>query len=481
MEQALYRVVASGQLMAGKDKEAVVKELSQLLKTTPANAAKLVCGKPVPINKQLNKQTAEKYCMRLRQAGIQCGIQALPSKAAPVTQTKITTNAPIKQTVASNLSAGLSLVPKDDADPSENPTESNQPKVTAELSLMPSENTTSSPTLSTATTPELKPEQPQQNLPTPLPAHRMICPKCKTEQDNAKSCSSCGTDLEQYLTKLRMQEALKKQQQEHEQELQSVDESELMEIYVGEKYVEYYQDIFDKFDSNGGRYAFQFNLFALLVPFLWFVYRKMPIPAFVVGCMYAFLPSYLPLIAHVLGAVSANFLYYRQSNRVVEKIDISREGYEKQLAERGGVTPIPVVIGGVLSMLFIFAYISAQSFMPQLGTMQPNSTETQSSNDFSTQMKAIAEDDPELAIQMMGQSIQLAYTMRKSIGLTSELPSNKQQLMTEFEIPAQAFTDPWGSDIDYEGTASGFTLYSPGPDQNNDTDDDIHLEFDIAD
>lgn len=80
MAEALFRLIVSGDLFDGKRKPDVIRNLARLFKIAPEQAARLVAGKPVPINRQFNKDNAVKFCTQIRNAGAKCAIVPLQAK-----------------------------------------------------------------------------------------------------------------------------------------------------------------------------------------------------------------------------------------------------------------------------------------------------------------------------------------------------------------------------------------------------------------
>ncbi len=82
MAQALCRIIISGQLQAGKNRQSAIRDLAALFKCPPEKAAALLAGKPVPLNRTFDTESAKKYAARLLQIGVKCAIQAVSGEAA---------------------------------------------------------------------------------------------------------------------------------------------------------------------------------------------------------------------------------------------------------------------------------------------------------------------------------------------------------------------------------------------------------------
>jgi hypothetical protein len=70
-----YKVILSGTIRAGFDRDAVLKNLARLFNRSPALIDKLLSGEPKVIRRGLDFATAEKYREALRQAGVISNIE----------------------------------------------------------------------------------------------------------------------------------------------------------------------------------------------------------------------------------------------------------------------------------------------------------------------------------------------------------------------------------------------------------------------
>ncbi len=103
MDQPLYDIIFTGQLVEGTDTETAKSNLASLFKTTPANVEKIFSGQPQPLKRGVDKAQALKYKAALHQAGLLVAFKAhqVASKppatqAAPSTSTAAPA-APINQ------------------------------------------------------------------------------------------------------------------------------------------------------------------------------------------------------------------------------------------------------------------------------------------------------------------------------------------------------------------------------------------------
>ncbi len=76
MAEALFHVIADGHPIAGFDAAAVAQQLQLQLQLTPAQAQRLLGGKPIAAKRGVTHAIAEKYCARLAALGVQVHIEA---------------------------------------------------------------------------------------------------------------------------------------------------------------------------------------------------------------------------------------------------------------------------------------------------------------------------------------------------------------------------------------------------------------------
>ena len=141
------------------------------------------------------------------------------------------------------------------------------------------------------------------------------------------------------------------------------DEEALWRQFIGPN-ADRYLDTFKKFSSSGRpRFALSWNWPAFLfVSFLWFLYRKMYLHAFVyaVGPM---ISTYLTgdftsgMIWSIMAGATANYLYYWHCREHIEEIKkagrLNREALETALKESGGVQPYVIWVGVAFYILFL--------------------------------------------------------------------------------------------------------------------------------
>lgn len=144
-----------------------------------------------------------------------------------------------------------------------------------------------------------------------------------------------------------------------------MDDTELWRAFIG-PHADRYLEQFKKFTLTGTpRFNLTWNWPAFLfVPFLWFLYRKMYLYAFVYAigpAVSAFLTSDLLVgfVWSVMAALSANYIYYWHGREEIAEIKkrfwSSREMQEQAVREAGGVQTYVIGVGVVLYALFFAA------------------------------------------------------------------------------------------------------------------------------
>ena len=89
MDQPLYDIFFTGQLVEGTDPQSAKQNLAKIFKTTPEAVAKLFTGKPKPLKRGIEKPEALKYKAALHKAGL---LVAFKAHQVDTTPTEVTTN-----------------------------------------------------------------------------------------------------------------------------------------------------------------------------------------------------------------------------------------------------------------------------------------------------------------------------------------------------------------------------------------------------
>jgi hypothetical protein len=191
------------------------------------------------------------------------------------------------------------------------------------------------------------------------------CAKCEQQNpDDANFCGHCGASFPSEST------------------AGLLTDDELWRAFIG-PHADRYLEQFKKFNFTGApRYNLTWNWPAFLfIPFLWFLYRKMYLYAFV----YAVGPAVSTFVTQdlmagvvwsVMAGVSANYVYYWHVRECVEEIKrkpwLDRAAQEAALQESGGVQPYVIGVGIVLYALFFASlYQAIQNGPPEDGKFPP--------------------------------------------------------------------------------------------------------------
>jgi len=164
-----YTVVTSGEIGPGCDIDQAKAEFAELFKTTVEKSEPYFQGKRRVLRKDLGQKQAEAYEEALSKIGIISDL--LPQQA---------------EEALPKTSVELSVVAM-------------EPKKSVELSVAEMEPK-KGPALSVVETqPKNTPASLQvEGMNTPQGQTSMICPKCKTQQELADACASCGIIVEKY-------------------------------------------------------------------------------------------------------------------------------------------------------------------------------------------------------------------------------------------------------------------------------------------
>ncbi len=191
------------------------------------------------------------------------------------------------------------------------------------------------------------------------------CPKCENQNpDEANFCGQCGAPFPAA------------------EDASLMTEDELWRAFIGPNSARYLEQ-FKKFTFTGTpRYNLTWHWPAFLfIPFLWFLYRKMYLYAFVyaVGpAVSTFLTNDLMagLVWSMMAGITANYVYYWHVREEMEDIKkktwVNRAAQEQAIQEAGGVQPYVIGVGVVLYALFFAALFKAiQEGPPEQGKFPP--------------------------------------------------------------------------------------------------------------
>ena len=185
------------------------------------------------------------------------------------------------------------------------------------------------------------------------------CKHCQQQNpEDANFCHQCGAPLSQTATAAESVSDIP-------HSIPMRDDETLWRQFIGPNADQFLAQ-FKKFSSNGQpRFALSWNWPAFLfISFLWFLYRKMYLHAFVyaVGPM---ISTYLTgdflagVVWSVMAGATANYLYYwhcREQVAEIKKAGLSDEPVlQAALKEAGGVQPYVIWVGIAFYVLFLAA------------------------------------------------------------------------------------------------------------------------------
>ncbi len=201
-------------------------------------------------------------------------------------------------------------------------------------------------------------DRPYPSVPSVVSCASMrLCGECKQQNpDEAHFCHQCGAKLaEPAATDESVSEAPTDRPVQNEETL--------WRQFIGPN-ADYYLTVFKKFSSNGQpKFALSWNWPAFLfISFLWFLYRKMYLHAFVyaVGPMVS---TYLTgdfsagIVWSLMAGATANYLYYWHCREHVGEIkkagQLGHTIQETASKEAGGVQPYVIWVGVVFYVIFL--------------------------------------------------------------------------------------------------------------------------------
>lgn len=183
------------------------------------------------------------------------------------------------------------------------------------------------------------------------------CSQCNQQNpDDANFCHHCGTKLAE--VKVATEPAT-----EASAARPIPDEETLWRQFIGPN-ADHYLTVFKKFSANGQpRFALSWNWPAFLyISFLWFLYRKMYLHAFVyaVGPMVStyFTGDFSAgIVWSIMAGATGNYLYYwhcREHIAEIKKVGgADQAGQVAVLKESGGVQPYVIWVGVFFYIIFL--------------------------------------------------------------------------------------------------------------------------------
>jgi Protein of unknown function (DUF2628)/zinc-ribbon domain len=188
------------------------------------------------------------------------------------------------------------------------------------------------------------------------------CQHCRQQNsEDANFCAQCGTALAVTSSAAPAGSTTAEVTPEAAPYAPVASDQDLWRQFVGPK-ADYYLEQFKKFSSNGQpKFALSWNWPAFLyISFLWFLYRKMYLHAFVyaIGPMastYVTGDMTVGLVWSVMAGATANYLYYWHCKEEIAEIrkagKLNPAAQEAALKDAGGVQPYVIYVGIVLYVI----------------------------------------------------------------------------------------------------------------------------------
>jgi hypothetical protein len=195
------------------------------------------------------------------------------------------------------------------------------------------------------------------------------CSQCNQQNpDDGKFCHACGSSLSPTTA------AAAETAADIPSSTPMQNDEVLWRQFIGPN-ADRYLEHFKKFSSNGQpKFALSWNWPAFLfISFLWFLYRKMYLHAFVyaVGPMVsAYLTGDLTvgIVWSVMAGATANYLYYWHCKEQIAEIKktgwLNQPVQEAALKEAGGVQPYVIYVGIALYVLALAGLVKLIQDLP---------------------------------------------------------------------------------------------------------------------
>lgn len=209
------------------------------------------------------------------------------------------------------------------------------------------------------------------------------CTHCNQQNpDDANFCHQCGRPLE---ASAQAEEPVVQRSDERPDEQAApsppLDEETVWRQFIGPN-ADQYLETFKKFSANGRpKFALSWNWPAFLyISFLWFLYRKMYLHAFVyaVGPMVS---TYLTgdvsagIVWSIMAGATANYLYYWHCLEQISQIKQAGRVDPTVLKESGGIQPYVIWVGVVFYIFFFMTMIKMVQEGPPDMEQQPTKSD----------------------------------------------------------------------------------------------------------
>ena len=140
-------------------------------------------------------------------------------------------------------------------------------------------------------------------------------------------------------------------------------------LFVAENFVDYLPN-FDKFLQGGqSHFVFTWHWPALFVPFFWAIYRKLWGWSVIIFISSIFWP-----LTNLLWAATANYLYFRHSERKIKNIrkQSSPDEIDEQISEAGGTSSTALAAALLAMLLLMTGVYWSEKLSPVFTTLNDN-------------------------------------------------------------------------------------------------------------
>ncbi len=318
-EDKKYRLVFPGNVMPGTNYDEVVFELARLLKTSPESAIKLVSGIRRHVKRTFIYEKADQLRTQVLQIGVECELEPI-DEGSGATKTKKHKRKKEYFPEPENLAMKpASSIEETDFDLNSDKTYSETMAEFQKHAIANRKQRTVKATLDEA-------------------GHSF---NAESEQGEAHGAEG---------------EALKNTRRRFAQ-------------FVGSN-LEKYLPEFDKYMQGGSsHFVFTWHWPALFVPFLWAIYRKLwgwSILMFVSFIL-------LPLLSNIIWAATANYIYYRHSEKAIKSIRYKYpENIDEKLSQKGGTSTLALSGALLLILLLMNGVYWTSSLSPVFSTLSDN-------------------------------------------------------------------------------------------------------------
>lgn len=435
MGQGEYKVVLTGAVVEGFDREQVVASAAKIFKCPVERAERFLLGKATTLKRDMDAATAERYRDHLAKAGIACRLESI-SAPQPVLE----------------LSEDIGVSPAPD-------------RVSPSLSLSPTGEEQPANSSGSGATPSRSIESPSTSGNPPVAAGSGFqCPKCGTSQERGEECIKCGIIFS------RHQASEDRTATASSQEEPEMNEWDEIGLFVGEN-MEKYQFKFRQLYQNDGKYQASWHWPAFIAPIPWMIYRKLYPWAAGLLVLQMVLPPMALLIVGISMGLMGNYLYYRHIIHKLGKMTSRGDSRREEIIHAGGRNSMIITIGGAILAGFLMMIAYYLFFMP------PEVKEAMEQGQRNQQEIVDVGDDPTKQQMLMLKNILLMQkSASKLMNRDFEMPRDMEELRKMTGMKPKATTDKWGTQMEFEVDGNTMVFYSAGEDKSFDSADDIVLE-----